>query len=1046
GLFDLRLNCNVDQGQSSMIVENSKFLNIKRGTAQYQAAAIFRITNFPILTLRNNTFLGNRGGYGGVLDFRNSGEFISVGNLWQDNYSGHSGGAIYVSGNYPCSGIASVKNSVTITNDEFLANHAGLGGAAGRGGAIHIASNVIGTGAVAKEVNIINSKFKENFTTAFSGGAIMVNSSEPFSITGSVFCNNDANRWFPGNSAGNGGAVAAYGSSSFSVNNSTFFENGSEQNGGAIYSNRSSTLIDGCSYFENNNANDLGGALWSDNETTINSAYFANNATADGSGGAIFFNSPQNHTISSVTFLNNTSADDGGAIFANNAAINSNGLLDISNSYFVNNKSENSGGAIGVYYYSISTDNIIFDNNIAGDDGGALYVNTLAGHTFDLRNSKYDSNVAGNFGGAINFFTGTNTDANIINNIFLNNTATNRGGAISVLDRGVSGNEIDIIDSNKFFGNNINGDASNNSANGRSDIYLENGAGLYRSNIGSLKNNSLQFAPNTTNYPNGSFGTGFRLGTGNTQQLSAVTVDYNAFVCNPLECPIVEPTTPAPLVLSADRQNTGTPSDYTTYTDVAINNSCVATPSEVAFTARSNKAARQDGTVLDLPAKHIIITYSLIKTNNLDGTIERTDGLVIDANSADRIEETSDEIPTSDPRDVYQTYFLNLSGKISAGYTYTYTITQVEIPNEGTFNYEAGQYKTVLVTDFCDSDGDGIPNYMETKDDVDPLADDNNDGIPNYLDSTYPGLVDVNGDGVNDNFDTDGDGQADFLDIDSDNDGILDSVEAGPNPESPIDTDGDGVPDYLDLDSDNDGINDVDEGNPDAVDADGDGMVDGPYGDNGLANSLENGDDSFNATITPPTDTNGDGIPDYQQTDSDGDGIPDSIDTEPYGSGSTPPQSQDPSVDANGDGIVDGTTDTDGDGIMDIVDKNPRVFGESKPNCEIIPNSNSDSIKTTQVGISTLDRNNQEWLSSANNKLGAYIVLESTTKGFIIPRFAATADIENTIGSDVNAGVEEGMIVWDNEANCLKMFYDNTNDGKMTWNCISSDTCTNTKP
>ncbi|MXV39401.1 hypothetical protein GO491_12090, partial [Flavobacteriaceae bacterium Ap0902] len=340
--------------------------------------------------------------------------------------------------------------------------------------------------------------------------------------------------------------------------------------------------------------------------------------------------------------------------------------------------------------------------------------------------------------------------------------------------------------------------------------------------------------------------------------------------------------------------------------------------------------------------------------------------------------------------------------------------------------------------------GDGIPNYKEMIDGVDPLADDDGDGVPNYQDPTYPGFVDENGDGINDNFDTDGDGQPDFLDIDSDNDGILDSVEAGVDPENPVDTDGDSVPDYLDLDSDNDGINDVDEGNPDAVDADGDGMVDGPYGDNGLADSLENGDDTFGATVTPPVDTDNDGTPDYLDTDSDGDGTPDSIDTDPYGNGDVP-QSQDPSADADGDGIVDDMTDTDGDGIMDSVDGRPNEFGDAIVICEISPNMGTTNIKSTQVGISTLNRNNEEWLT-ANNQLGAYIVLESSEKGFVIPRYQATADIETTIGADTNAGVEEGMIVWDNEANCLKMFYDNTGDGTMTWNCISNDTCTNTQP
>ena len=66
--------------------------------------------------------------------------------------------------------------------------------------------------------------------------------------------------------------------------------------------------------------------------------------------------------------------------------------------------------------------------------------------------------------------------------------------------------------------------------------------------------------------------------------------------------------------------------------------------------------------------------------------------------------------------------------------------------------------------------------------------------------------------------DSDGDGIPDYLDLDSDNDGIPDYVEARPTTGGTglvtlPDTDGDGIPDYLDLDSDNDGYTDCEEGN-----------------------------------------------------------------------------------------------------------------------------------------------------------------------------------------------------------------------------------------
>jgi len=72
--------------------------------------------------------------------------------------------------------------------------------------------------------------------------------------------------------------------------------------------------------------------------------------------------------------------------------------------------------------------------------------------------------------------------------------------------------------------------------------------------------------------------------------------------------------------------------------------------------------------------------------------------------------------------------------------------------------------------------------------------------------------------------DSDGDGIPDYLDTDSDGDGISDADEGTE------DTDGDGVEDYLDTDSDNDGVSDADEG---TQDSDNDGIPDYQDDDSG---------------------------------------------------------------------------------------------------------------------------------------------------------------------------------------------------------------------
>jgi len=156
-----------------------------------------------------------------------------------------------------------------------------------------------------------------------------------------------------------------------------------------------------------------------------------------------------------------------------------------------------------------------------------------------------------------------------------------------------------------------------------------------------------------------------------------------------------------------------------------------------------------------------------------------------------------------------------------------------------------------------DSDGDGIPDSLDTDSDNDGIldadepGDSDNDGIP---DSQEPMGDDVS-------TDTDGDGISDDLDLDDDNDGIPDALEG----DGAIDTDGDGIPDSRDLDSDGDGVFDLVESGVDAaaLDANGDGMIDGPTGANGLADALETSPDS-GQLATAPSDSDGDGIPDAQ--------------------------------------------------------------------------------------------------------------------------------------------------------------------------------------
>ena len=211
----------------------------------------------------------------------------------------------------------------------------------------------------------------------------------------------------------------------------------------------------------------------------------------------------------------------------------------------------------------------------------------------------------------------------------------------------------------------------------------------------------------------------------------------------------------------------------------------------------------------------------------------------------------------------------------------------------------------------ADSDGDTIPDYLDTDSDDNDIPDSveynggsnsDGDGTIDYQDT------DDDNDGISDfnetsgsSADTDGDGKADFRDQDSDNDGIPDAAEG----DHTVDTDGDGIPNFRDLDADNDGIPDIIEAG--GVDIDNNGMVDvtTDTDNDGLANTFDS--DNGGVPLLVP-DTDGDGIKDYLDLDSDDDGISDLLESD--------------GVDSDNDGLVDSYNDTTTNGWHDLYDGN----------------------------------------------------------------------------------------------------------------------------
>ncbi len=161
----------------------------------------------------------------------------------------------------------------------------------------------------------------------------------------------------------------------------------------------------------------------------------------------------------------------------------------------------------------------------------------------------------------------------------------------------------------------------------------------------------------------------------------------------------------------------------------------------------------------------------------------------------------------------------------------------------------------IIVTNFVDSDNDGIG------DDTDP--DDDNDGVIDTSDA-FP----LNPD---ESLDSDNDGIGNNADLDDDGDGTPDNIDAFPlDPGEDQDTDGDGIGNNTDDDDDGDGV-------PDDLDA-------------------------FPLNSAETTDSDGDGIGDNADdvNDSDEDGIPDEVE---LANGLDPQLASDAAEDLDGDGV-----------------------------------------------------------------------------------------------------------------------------------------------
>lgn len=303
--------------------------------------------------------------------------------------------------------------------------------------------------------------------------------------------------------------------------------------------------------------------------------------------------------------------------------------------------------------------------------------------------------------------------------------------------------------------------------------------------------------------------------------------------------------------------------------------------------------------------------------------------------------------------DVVESFGVDTNGD---GVIDNYTDTDVDGLSQNVDASSTGAVGSGTGLGAIDTDGDGVPNYMD--------LDSDNDGIPDVVEAY---ATDSNNNGIIDGYaDTDSDGYSDNVDgdvgndlsaensansllltgSDGNNDGRADSY---PNKNM----DADSKPNPYDMDSDMDGILDVIEAG--FADANFNGIIDGTFNSKGWSTTVA----AMGSLNLPNTDANG--RVNVYDIDSDNDGIPDNVEGLPTLGYLLPAN-----ADADGDGLdnsydnVSGfggnginPVDTDSDTIPDYLDSD--TDGDGQNDIKEGNDFNLNGIADDPYGLSGVD-------------------------------------------------------------------------------------------
>lgn len=316
-------------------------------------------------------FISNTGGIGGGAAIEPHGSASSQRAIFnntqfEENSAGQGGG---LSIGFPPAGPSGPQPSVSMTNTDFVSNTA----SAGPGGAVLAYASV----------TLVNGSFVSN-TAISDGGGLYVNWVGPTGFPPVALTNVQV---ISNTSGGNGGGIYAPGVIHLLR---VRFEANSAKAGGGLSGNPPSPFEVMQAYmtdtqFISNSATstDGGGATVIGHIDLRRVTFERNSAVGDGGGlYAIGFSfSPQTDAIEDSHFISNTSTGVGGGLLWQGAGFLGPSVvkLDIARTEFISNTAilDNGGGAYLTDGGGAQLTDVLWRGNQAGDEGGALFTDSL---------------------------------------------------------------------------------------------------------------------------------------------------------------------------------------------------------------------------------------------------------------------------------------------------------------------------------------------------------------------------------------------------------------------------------------------------------------------------------------------------------------------------------------------------------------------------------------------------------------------------------------------------------------------------------------------